>query len=440
MASNFYVTFLGTSSGGGPTESRNCSSLICEVTKNKSLWSAPQGFLLALLYPSLVDCAEGTTRQFALQDRMQMALKASNVSKIFFTHMHADHIMGVVPFLRYILYPPPIDASDAPRITRPPIVEIYGPSGIRNFVRQNMKMTLSKTAHYYVVHELLTKDDPMTPCLPHDDSINSLYLPDVMHCNEVVGQDIVCGDDGLWRQFTTSNGFYGDICVDAGPILHRDPCVGYVIREQAGPMRKLVILGDTYDPSAIIPLCLSPSPSLLIHEATDAHIPPHVDYKSRRSPETVLETALGRGHSIPAMAGIFAKTIGAERLVLNHIGSRFPAPRFEGDHRSAVMSEIERQATEAWGSKRRATAAYDYMTVKIPPTISNITSNGNVAIGSIEPELASSHSAMTSVGSSETMQLHYADPIGGFQSVAKHHDRKHRHRGRDGNKDRKRRP
>jgi ribonuclease Z len=87
------------------------------------------------------------------------------------------------------------------------------------------------------------------------------------------------------------------------------------------PNRKIVILGDTYDPSPIAPLCMSAS--LLIHEATDAHIPREIAPQHKRSPETVLHTALARGHSIPQMAGEFAKTINAEKLVLNHIGGRY---------------------------------------------------------------------------------------------------------------------
>ncbi|KAG6869017.1 hypothetical protein C0993_005676 [Termitomyces sp. T159_Od127] len=193
-------------------------------------------------------------------------------------------------------------------------------------------------------------------------------------------------------------------------------------------MRKLVILGDTYDPSAMIPLCVSPPPSLLIHEATDAHIPPHVDYNARRSPETVITRALARGHSIPTMAGAFAKQIGAERLVLNHISPRFPAPRFERDHRSAVISEIERQATEAWGSKTRAIAAYDYMTVRIPPTMSNDDS----AHVSSEYQAADGSQALT-------MQLYHADPAEGFLYPARDRDQGYRDWSRNGNMDRKRR-
>lgn len=98
--------------------------------------------------------------------------------------------------------------------------------------------------------------------------------------------------------------------------------MGYIIREPRFPNRKLAILGDTHDASAIEPLLKSPSPSLLIHEATNAYIPRSVDPQARKTEEQIQERVLARGHSTPVMAGEFAKRVGAERLVLNHIGSR----------------------------------------------------------------------------------------------------------------------
>lgn len=83
-----------------------------------------------------------------------------------------------------------------------------------------------------------------------------------------------------------------------------------------------MILGDTDNPSTITGLCLEPSPNVLIHEATDAHIPKSVDPRAKRPLELIKERALARGHSIPEMAGTFAKSIGAQRLYLNHIGAR----------------------------------------------------------------------------------------------------------------------
>lgn len=102
-----------------------------------------------------------------------------------------------------------------------------------------------------------------------------------------------------------------------------DPCIGYVFSENIYPGRKVVILGDTYDPSPMAPLCHGAS--LLVHEATDSHISSMADPSgrlSRRTPETVQEKAFARGHSTPEMAGAFARRIGAKALVLNHIGAR----------------------------------------------------------------------------------------------------------------------
>lgn len=72
----------------------------------------------------MFDCAEGTTRQFALQPGYgEDRVKINRVTKLFVTHMHgenavfvlssdfetcslADHTMGIIPFLRSVLFMP----------------------------------------------------------------------------------------------------------------------------------------------------------------------------------------------------------------------------------------------------------------------------------------------------------------------------------------------
>ncbi|KAJ3770998.1 beta-lactamase-like protein [Lentinula raphanica] len=388
LTSTMTVTFLGTSSGGGPSTSRNCSSLVADVLGDNSLW--------------MVDCAEGTLRQFHLQpssmDRSK--LRVSQVKKIFITHMHADHVMGIVPVLRNLLFPVPIgpDAEELEALRKPyPTIEIYGPAGIRTFVRSILKMTLTRMADKYVVHELLTPTDPVTSCESDD-----------MHVNEAAGENIVCStEDGLWRNVTQGKGILGPVVVDAGPIVHRDPCIGYVIRETVHPFRKIVILGDTCDPSAIMPLCISPSPSLLIHEAADAHIPQEIDAKAKRSYNVVSEKAIARGHSLPGMAGAFAKACGAQKLVLNHIGGRFPTPiASEGARitniRSNVITEIERQANEAWGMGT-ARVAWDYMRVAVPYFETNLPQTA------VEDQYANQRPASSQISADVEMGYSHTD-------------------------------
>ncbi|KAF8448066.1 beta-lactamase-like protein [Boletus edulis BED1] len=384
MARNMQITFLGTSSGGGPSPSRNCSSLVANVIGDGTLW--------------MVDCAEGTTRQFLTQPRGngEETLRAHKVSKLFVTHMHGennpDHVMGIVPFLRHILFPPAIvNGSEAhPPVKPPPRIEIYGPAGLRTFVRSILSMTLTKTADTYAVHELLTPQCPRTPC-----DAKSL------HSSECPGLDILCDEQGFWQALVVVRGRRGNTIVDAGPIFHRDPCIGYIIREPHFPNRKIAILGDTYDASGIEPLLKSPPPSLLIHEATDTCIPTSVDPKARRKDEEVRQKVLARGHSTPVMAGEFAKRVGAERLVLNHIGIRFTAPRQSKnrhDVRFAMIEEISRQASEAWGMGH-AQVAFDFMRVDIPaPSIPAVEVVVAVAEDNLNEQVNASDAAGRSVG------------------------------------------
>lgn len=54
LANNITVTFLGTTSGGGPTETRNCSSLVVDALGDGSLWSTYSHTASCQKYPELV--------------------------------------------------------------------------------------------------------------------------------------------------------------------------------------------------------------------------------------------------------------------------------------------------------------------------------------------------------------------------------------------------
>lgn len=92
-------------------------------------------------------------------------------------------------------------------------MELYGPVGLRAFIRTILNMTDSKCQDKYVVHELLRAgEQPSAPCVAHE-----------MRENEVNGRDIVCGEDGFWRECVKvwSNRARRNIVVDVGQVVHR---------------------------------------------------------------------------------------------------------------------------------------------------------------------------------------------------------------------------
>lgn len=174
--------------------------------------------------------------------------------------------------------------------------------------------------------------------------------------------------------------------VSAAPIHHSVPCVGFVVSElpvpgkmdpalyiphlkrtkspmsllsrlQGGetvelsdgtvltgpgrrPGRKIVILGDTHDPSPIADLALDCD--ILVHEATNAHLP-DVDSntKSTDTHESVEERTKSRGHSTPQMAGKFATRVKARKLVLNHFSARYAGDEDVNEESRNIMGAIK---------------------------------------------------------------------------------------------------
>ena len=95
------IHFLGTSATI-PTLTRNVSSIAIE------------NFNQIILF----DCGEGTLLQV-----LKKKLKISKISKIFITHFHGDHFIGLPAFLMtYALY------------NRTKALEIYGPPGLKEYI------------------------------------------------------------------------------------------------------------------------------------------------------------------------------------------------------------------------------------------------------------------------------------------------------------------
>ncbi|PWW76010.1 Metallo-hydrolase/oxidoreductase [Tuber magnatum] len=405
---------LGTSSAI-PSPTRNHSSLALVLPTSTTL---------------LFDCGEGAQKQIQ-RLKSSYSIKHSKISKIFITHLHGDHVFGLVPLLTTILNGAGGSEND-PRMpgkgeggrVRAADVEIYGPRGVRGLVRRTLQTTYTRLERGFVVHELLFADEA------GDEKEGE---GEVECLGEVErGRDIRPDEDGFWKDFLEVDNFL----VSAGEIKHSVPCIGYVLTERSlpgktppdyakriskfkpeliraghhNPMsfladlqrpeklgleltlslpdgtiltrppavrgRKIVVLGDTSDPSLIAPL--AEGADVLVHEATNAHLP-GIDPSTKETDtyEIVEERARSRGHSTPDMAGRFAKRLGLGGdgvreglLVLNHFSSRYKDDEADGTDGMAmrIMGGIRKCAEDAWGveeGKRRVICARDGVRMEV---------------------------------------------------------------------------
>jgi len=202
--------FIGTGSMV-PTRNRGTSCLLLRMSKE--VW--------------MFDCGEGT------QTKLQLSTtKLPNLSKIFITHLHGDHIFGL-PGLLCGLGAARTEVRQDKNTTKtpPPVVDIYGPVGLRQFLRTCAQSSYSRFADY-VVHEI--KDIPqmypngkkkakqgthLTSCDPSTNSARA---------GECQGGTLISpGEDGFWHLFEREDG----MVVRAAPVCHTVPTLGYTVQE-----------------------------------------------------------------------------------------------------------------------------------------------------------------------------------------------------------------
>jgi len=353
------IHFLGT--GSAFPSPKRCSSCTAVRLDSGSVW--------------LFDCGEGGQIQI-----QKSKIRPAKISAVFITHLHGDHIFGLPGMMCTIS-----QAVEGQHL------DVYGPMGLKNFLRCSLSLSFSNLSYSFTVHEIKLPDiqEFRENC---DIEIDSEYwqkLSDFSkrefppHPNEVDTNHIIEKNE---------EGFYHVCYMDrfnvyAADIKHTVPCLGYVLCEDnlpgkldvtilkrkgvpAGPLygkikngesitlddgtvispndclgpdrpgRKIVHLGDTHDPSAIGDLARGAT--ILIHEATNEN----ADF----------EKCLAHGHSTAGMAGKFACTIEAQKLILTHFSQRYS----EEETNTILVQE----AKETFGSDN-VLAAADLMVVPV---------------------------------------------------------------------------
>ena len=298
------ITFLGTGAAT-PTLERNVAGLAVQR----------QGETL------LFDCGEGNQRQM-MRYGVGFAFR-----EIFFSHYHADHLLGVTGLLRTL------GLQDR---TLP--VTLYGPKGAQRILGAAITLGIERNKFPVEIVEVKPGDR-----LARDEYEIAVF--ETEHRADTVGYALV--------EHTRLGRFNPDrareLGIPEGPFwgqLHKGKTVTLADGRTVGPAdlvgpprpgRRLVYSGDTRPHLSVVEA--SRGADLLVHEATFGG--------------DEMERARETGHSTASEAARVALDAGVRRLVLTHISSRY-----------------NRDATELLAEARavfpETVIARDGMTVDVP--------------------------------------------------------------------------
>ncbi|MDB5033993.1 MAG: ribonuclease [Chlorobi bacterium] len=305
------LTFLGTGAGA-PSRHRNVSSMALRLPERGDLW--------------LFDCGEGTQHQFIRSD-----LRISRVSRIFITHLHGDHLFGLIGLLSTCSL-----AGDPKRI------DIHGPEGLEEYIEVSLRLSGTTLGFPYAVHEvregMIVEDGGFT-----------VRCRRLLHRMETFGYRV----DEPERAGRFDTAAAAALGIPPGPIYGQLKHGEKVVLEDGreidgaglcGPVergRSVVYATDTiYTPEAVE---LARGADLLIHEATFSE-----------ADREIAELSL---HSTAAMAARVAREADVGRLLLTHISVRYPGTNGGGTNPLLDEARAIFPATDM---------AADFMNVELP--------------------------------------------------------------------------
>jgi ribonuclease Z len=299
------IRFLGTSASR-PTIERNVTSLAV-IREGETM---------------LFDCGEGTQRQ------MMRYGTSFSLRDIFFTHMHADHMLGVIGLFRTMALQ-----------GREETMTLWGPPGSEALLRRAIAIGSEREQFQIEYREV-------TPGAPIPRKQYSIVPYAVDHAGRTaVGYALV--EDTRLGRFNPE--LAREMGIPEGPmwgLLHRGQPVtlpdGRVIEASSfvGPPRegrRLVFTGDARPSPSTIEI--AKGADLLIHEATFA------DEEAPRALET--------GHSTAREAAEVASAAGVKGLALTHVSARY----------SLSAADLLREAKEVFAN---TVVARDGMEIEIP--------------------------------------------------------------------------
>jgi ribonuclease Z len=305
------ITFLGTSSGV-PTRSRNVSSIALRLPQRAEVW--------------LFDCGEGTQHQLLRSD-----VRISQITRIFITHMHGDHIFGLMGLLA--------SCGLAGNTSR---IDIYGPPGLDKYLDACQRYSQTHFSYPIRVHRV-------QPGIVFEDAEFTVSCELLEH--RVTAHGFRIAEKDRPGRFDAQKA--AALGIPSGPLygkLKRGEQITLPDGRQidgeefcAPPEtgRKIAYCTDTiYCDGAV---ALAQEADVVIHESTFAHQDADMAYQ--------------RLHSTSTMAAQVALTASAKLLFLTHF-----SPRYAPGNNLQIQDLLQ----EARAIFPNTEVAHDFLTYEVP--------------------------------------------------------------------------
>jgi len=270
------ITFLGTGAAV-PTADRSLPAVLLSRDGEQIMF----------------DCGEGLQRQMI---RAKSGLHRP--LKIFITHMHGDHVLGLPGLLQTMAL-----------MDRQKSVDIYGPQGLAHFfecLRETLQFQLS---FQVIIHEISNsgiicdEEQYYVSAQQSNHAVKSfayafIEKPRPGRFNAKKATELGIPEGTAWGNLQRGQ----EYVLSNGQVV--------ISSDVSGPIRKgrkIVYTGDTKPFGEFAEF--AKNADLLIHEAT--------------FDDNLAEKAEIDGHSTPFQAATQAKASNAKRLVLTHISARY---------------------------------------------------------------------------------------------------------------------
>ena len=259
----------------------------------------------------LIDCGEGTQVQLR-----KNKIRFSKINHIFISHLHGDHFFGLVGLV-----------STFTLLNRTTDLHIYGPKGIKEVIKVQLRLSNSWTNYDLFFHELESLESEI---IFEDDKVlvKTIPLKHRVYTNGFLFQEKV-GERKLnldaVQNYEIERCYYQnikngkDIVLEDGRIIENDQLTFDPV-----PAKNYAFCSDTVYNEAILPII--ENIDVLYHESTFL-----------QSEENLAKKTL---HSTAKEAATIALKANAKQLILGHYSTRYENIELFKEEAETIFPEV----------------------------------------------------------------------------------------------------